>query len=89
MIKLDITTALVIYLFISTVLVLIIWSFYDFGVKLKTFSSDEKHLWHCSICALAYIDSLNEEISKCPRCGSFNQKGRYGLARKNKRSGMA
>ena len=78
MIKMDISTALFIYLFFSSILVLIVWSFFDFGTKLKTFSSDEKFIWHCSICVFTYIDSRHEEVSKCPRCASYNQRSEDG-----------
>ncbi|MFH1552185.1 MAG: hypothetical protein ABID83_00895 [Candidatus Omnitrophota bacterium] len=74
MIKVDISMALFLYLFFAAVGILIMWSFFDFGTKLKTFSSDEKYIWHCSICSFTYIDSRHEEISKCPRCGSYNQR---------------
>ncbi len=74
MIKVDISMALFLYLLFSAVFILVVWSFFDFGTKLKTFSSDEKYIWHCSICANTYIDSRHDEISKCPRCNSYNQK---------------
>ena len=74
MIKVDISTALFLYLLATAVFILIIWSFFDFGTKLKTFSSDEKNIWHCTICTLTYIDSKHDDISACPRCGSYNQK---------------
>ncbi len=78
MIKMDISTALFLYLFFSTIFVLIVWSFFDFGTKLKTFSSDEEYIWHCLICAFTYIDSRHDEFSKCPRCDSYNQKLKNG-----------
>ncbi|MGB2600227.1 MAG: hypothetical protein WBB86_05910 [Candidatus Omnitrophota bacterium] len=74
MIKVDLSTALFLYLFSTAVVVLILWSFFDFGTKLKTFSSEEKYIWHCSICVHTYIDSKHENISICPRCKSYNQK---------------
>ena len=74
MIKVDISMALFLYLLCSAVFMLIAWSFFDFGTKLKTFSSDEKFIWHCSICSFTYIDSRHEELSRCPRCGSYNQR---------------
>jgi len=74
MIKLDISMALFFYLLFTTVAILFLWSFFDFGTKLKTFNSDEKYIWHCTICTLTYIDSRHDEVSKCPRCGSFNQR---------------
>ena len=78
MIKLDISMALFIYLLFTAVLLLLIWAFLDFGTKLKTYSSDEKYIWHCTICASTYVDSRHDDISKCPRCGSYNQRGRDG-----------
>ena len=74
MIKVDISTALFLYLFFTAVLLLILWSFFNFGTKMKTFGSEEKYIWHCSICTLTYVDSRHENISKCPRCGSYNEK---------------
>ena len=74
MIKLDISMALFIYLLMTAILLLVLWSFFSFGTKLKTFSSDEKYIWHCSICALTYVDSRHDEISACPRCASYNHK---------------
>jgi len=78
MIKLDISMALFLYLLCSAVGILCFWAFFDFGTKLKTFSSDEKFIWHCSICSFTYIDSRHEEISTCPRCGSFNERAKEG-----------
>lgn len=74
MIKLDISMALFFYLLFTAIIMLVLWSFFDFGVKLKTFSSDERYLWHCSICANTYIDSRHDDISKCPFCDSFNER---------------
>lgn len=74
MIKLDISMALFFYLLFTAIAILVLWAFFDFGTHLKTFNSDEKYIWHCAICTLTYIDSRHDEISKCPRCGSFNQR---------------
>ncbi|MBF0215645.1 MAG: hypothetical protein HQL30_01475 [Candidatus Omnitrophica bacterium] len=74
MIKLDLSTALFVYLFFTVIAVLLLWLVMDLGTKLKTYSSDEKFIWHCNICANTYIDSRHEAISKCPRCGSFIEK---------------
>jgi len=74
MIKINISTALFLYIFLTAIVILIVWSFFSFGTKLKTFSSEEKHIWRCSICALTYVDSKREVVSKCPRCNSYNQR---------------
>jgi len=79
MIKLDISMALFLYLLFTAVLILLVWSFFSFGTKLKTFSSDEKDIWHCNTCTFTYIDSRHDEVSKCPRCGSYNERKSKGL----------
>lgn len=77
MIRVDISMALFIYLFISVVVVLLAWMFFDLGTGMKTFSSEEKYIWHCSICTHTYIDSRHDEISKCPRCGSYIERAKF------------
>ncbi len=74
MIKLDISVAIFLYLFFTAIVLLVLWCFFDLGTKLKTFSSDEEYIWHCAICAFTYVDSTRDDISKCPRCASFNQR---------------
>lgn len=74
MIKLDISMAVFFHIFFTAILILMVWSFIDFGTKLRTFGSDEKFIWHCPICANTYIDSRHDDISRCPRCKSYNEK---------------
>ncbi|MFH1846157.1 MAG: hypothetical protein ABH869_01220 [Candidatus Omnitrophota bacterium] len=74
MIKVDISTALFLYILFTTVSILIVWAFFNFGTKLKSFGSEEQHVWNCNICTITYIDSSSREISKCPRCGSYNDR---------------
>lgn len=74
MIKLDFSVAVFLLVTFTAILTLVAWSFFDFGTKLKTYSSDEKFIWHCPICANTYIDSRHDEISLCPRCKSYNKR---------------
>ena len=74
MIEVDISTAIFMHLLLSVVVVLIAWSFFSFGTKMKKFNMEEKYIWHCNICDNTYIDSRNEVMSKCPRCKSFLEK---------------
>lgn len=74
MIEMDIATALFFYLLFTAGLTLVVWSFFEKGTTLKSFNPEERYIWHCSICSNNYIDSRHDEISKCPRCGSFNQR---------------
>ena len=74
MIKLDISTAIFLYLFFTAIVILIVWSFFNFGTRFSNYIADEKYIWHCPICAYTYIDSRHEDISRCPRCGSYNER---------------
>jgi len=74
MIKLDISTVIFVYLFFSVVVILVVWFFFNFGTRMKMFVSDEKYIWHCSICSNNYVDSRSEEFSECPRCGSYAER---------------
>jgi len=42
--------------------------------KDKDLSLDPKFIWFCSICTYTYINTKEELISVCPRCGSYNKK---------------
>jgi uncharacterized paraquat-inducible protein A len=85
MIRMDISTALFVYLFFTTVLVLVLWAFFDPGNRLRSFNTEEEHIRHCNICSNNYIDNTGEEVSKCPRCGSFNDRVRYASSGSKKR----
>jgi len=79
MIKLDISQAVFLYLLFSVIGVLILWIFFEERFKFIYFSEEEIYIWQCDICTYTYVDSLNKDISKCPRCNSFNvRKGKEG-----------
>jgi len=42
--------------------------------KDKDLALDTKFVWFCAICAYTYINTKDENISICPRCGSYNKK---------------
>ena len=77
MIRIDITTLMFFYILFSVIGILIIWSI--LGYKgMKRVVGDERNIeqvWKCSICFHTYIDSLHDDISVCPLCGSYNKRG--------------
>ncbi|MEW6100670.1 MAG: hypothetical protein AB1481_00030 [Candidatus Omnitrophota bacterium] len=73
MISIDFSFAIASYLFIFFIIILFIWLFNKKG-KGRDLSLDPKFIWHCSICTYSYINTKEEEISVCPRCGSYNKK---------------
>ncbi len=72
MIKLDISQAVFLYLFISVIGLLILWIFFEERLKFVYFREEDIYVWQCDICTYTYVDSKNQDISKCPRCNSFN-----------------
>jgi hypothetical protein len=73
MISIDFATGVAIYLFILISVVLLAWLLAKKG-KDKNLSPDPKFIWFCSICTYTYINTREERISICPRCGSYNKK---------------
>ncbi|MDD3234303.1 MAG: hypothetical protein PHG46_03415 [Candidatus Omnitrophica bacterium] len=37
-------------------------------------SLDARHVWLCAICTHIYINTKDDKISLCPRCGSYNSR---------------
>jgi hypothetical protein len=35
---------------------------------------DPKYVWVCSVCTYNYVNTKEESISSCPRCGSYNKR---------------
>jgi hypothetical protein len=72
MIRLDISQAIFLYLLLSVIGLLILWIFFEERIKFIYFREEDIYVWECEICTYAYVDSINRDISKCPRCNSFN-----------------
>ena len=74
MIQVDFSTAVAVYIIFWMAGLLILWAILERRPTLKNYSDPRRNLWQCAICASTYIDSQNEAISKCPVCGSFNER---------------
>jgi DNA-directed RNA polymerase subunit RPC12/RpoP len=74
MIKLEVSMAVALYLFFSVVIVLVLWMFSGYRGRQRKFSSEDRYIWHCSICDHTYVDSIHEGLSQCPQCGSYVEK---------------
>jgi rubrerythrin len=73
MISIDFSIAISLYLFVLISSVLLVWLLTKMQ-KDKNLSLDPKFIWFCSICTYTYINTKEETISTCPRCGSYNKK---------------
>ncbi len=77
MIRIDITTLVFFYILFSVIGIFIIWCILGYR-RIHGVSGNMKttgHIWKCSICLHTYIDSLHDDISICPLCGSYNKIG--------------
>lgn len=72
MISLDFSAAVALYSTFILGAILIIWLSGKKG-KDKDLTLDPKFIWFCSVCAYTYINTKEEIISLCPRCGNYNK----------------
>lgn len=35
---------------------------------------DPRFVWVCGVCTYNYVNTREDKISKCPRCGSYNKR---------------
>ena len=74
MIRLDISSAVFLYVTSALLAVFLLWIFFERKAILPKFVREEADVWECSICSYTYVDSTHHEISQCPQCKSYNKK---------------
>jgi hypothetical protein len=74
MIRIELDLAVAIYLSLSLV-ILLVWLVYESRGRSAGSLRSPKSLWQCPLCFYFYIDSLADDISRCPQCGSLHRKG--------------
>lgn len=74
MVTLELSKAVFLYISFSVIGILILWIFFDGNNRLPSFNEDKFCVWQCNICTHTYVDSVHMDISKCPLCGSFNER---------------
>lgn len=72
MIELQLTQALAVYSVILAVLVGAVWLYTELSVKRPQRHLGRQFLWRCSFCGCTYLDERAEQLSRCPRCASYN-----------------
>jgi len=73
MIKIDFSLAIALFIIFFISLILIAWLLSK-KQKDKDLSLDDRFIWFCSVCTYTYINTKEDIISVCPRCGSYNKK---------------
>ena len=74
MFKLDVSTAVFLYIMSSLLVVFVLWIFFEKKTAFPKFVREDANVWECAICAYTYVDSTHHEISQCPQCKSYNKK---------------
>ena len=74
MIRIDLATAIAIYLFILMIGLFVAWLLLDYRKKVGTDTGKETPVWQCSVCTHVYTVDENQDISRCPNCKSYNKR---------------
>jgi len=73
MINIDFSLAVSLYMLFFLIAFLAVWLISK-KQKDKDLSLESRFIWFCSICTYTYINTREDTISVCPRCGSYNKK---------------
>lgn len=73
-INIDFYAATAGYLLLIIAFILAAW-FFNKKQKDKDLSLKDRFIWFCSVCTYTYVNTREDVISTCPRCGSYNKKG--------------
>ncbi|GMV95372.1 MAG: hypothetical protein AMXMBFR82_51500 [Candidatus Hydrogenedentota bacterium] len=72
MIAMELKWALVLYSSVLGAMALFIWLYTEITVRRPHRYLGKQYLWRCAFCGYNYLDESDDELSKCPRCESFN-----------------
>lgn len=75
MIPLSLTQTFLFPLIASLALLFLLWMLYSFqAYRLARKNRRNTYLYRCENCLHAYIDHREVPLTRCPRCGSLNEK---------------
>ena len=74
MITVGLTTALMLYLCVTLLLLLGLWLANHLWARKKVLLPPKEDLMICEYCHTAYIKDVTKTITLCPGCKSYNQK---------------
>ncbi len=72
MIEISLTQALAVYSAVLGLTIGVIWLYTELSIRRPQRLLGEQFLWRCSFCGCTYLDEGAQQVSKCPRCESFN-----------------
>jgi uncharacterized paraquat-inducible protein A len=77
MIELTSSTAFMLYLLLTLMVVLGLWIQHHYYARQKKIASPEQELRVCEYCHFAYLEEGVKQVNQCPQCGSFNKHNTY------------
>lgn len=77
MIELTFSTAFMLYLCITMIIVLGVWIYHHYDSKKRRVFSNEEALRICEYCYYAYLEDSVKHVNQCPQCGLFNKQNVY------------
>jgi len=52
----------------------LVWLWVPRAGRQETAALDPRFVWVCGVCTYNYVNTREDKISKCPRCGSYNKR---------------
>ncbi len=74
MLNIPFSLLIALYLIPSLAVIVFFWVRAEARKKEKETPESNQFSYRCPICAFVYIDSSKGNYSRCPRCGSLNEK---------------
>lgn len=72
MFQIELSHAVALYSLILAVLIVAIWVYTELSIRRPQRSLGQQFLWQCTYCGCKYLDESAKNISRCPRCQSYN-----------------
>ncbi|MCB1195973.1 hypothetical protein KDK77_07290 [bacterium] len=72
MIRVDLSLLFFIYLLLSLGGIALLWAWFEAKHPSGRLTPYSKELFNCKICGYKYVDEIDIDITKCPRCKSLN-----------------
>ncbi len=77
MIDLTFTTAFMLYLVATIIIVLGVWLHSHYHSRNRQFLPSEQELFVCEFCHFAYVEQSAKKLNRCPQCNLINEKNKY------------
>lgn len=74
MIEISLGTAVLLYGMAIAAGLAAAWLFTEFSAARAYMALEQQDLWRCDFCTFVYLDRSGLNVSRCPRCHSYNAK---------------